>query len=132
VNELAEHFWRRPMEALASARQIVAISPDGAGSRAFYAVFHAASAHFALEGRRFKKHSAIEAAVHRDLVHAGLLSEEAGERYSRLSRMRNTADYGGPQHIDIADAESAVEDARGFLQEIAALHPSEFKLSEVG
>ena len=64
--------WDRAVDALRESRLLLANSGlDGVVSRAYYAVFHAVTALFALEGRAFTKHSALEAAVHRDLVKAG-------------------------------------------------------------
>ncbi len=71
-NELALAFWDRAEKAQIVARHDLQISPDAAASRAYYAAFYAVSALFALEGRTFRKHSALEAAVHHDLVKMGL------------------------------------------------------------
>ena len=43
---------------------------------------------FALKGTAFKKHSAVEAAVFRDLVHAGIWEVSLGEDYAFLGRLR--------------------------------------------
>lgn len=64
--------WDRALEAFRSARLLVAHGGfDSAASRSYYAAFHAVTALFAVEDRAFTKHSALEAAVHRDLVKAG-------------------------------------------------------------
>jgi uncharacterized protein (UPF0332 family) len=69
--EYARTEWDRALEPLAAATLLLPHGGfDSAASRAYYAAFHAASALFALEGRTFTKHSALEAAVHRDLVKA--------------------------------------------------------------
>ena len=71
-------LWGRARKALATARHVLSMDPDAAGSRAYYAAFYAASARFALDGRQFSKHSAVHAAVHRDLVHLGGWPSELG------------------------------------------------------
>jgi uncharacterized protein (UPF0332 family) len=64
--------WERAIDALRDADLLLANGGfDGAASRAYYAAFHAVTALFALDGRIFTKHAALEAAVHRDLVKAG-------------------------------------------------------------
>ena len=64
--------WDRAVDAIRDADLLLANGGfDGAASRAYYAAFHAVTALFSLEGRIFTKHSAVEAAVHRDLVKAG-------------------------------------------------------------
>ena len=74
ADSMAEALWDRAKVALKVSRHCLSVSPDAAASRAYYAAFYAVSALLALGGRTFKKHSALEAAVHRDLVKPGLFS----------------------------------------------------------
>ena len=94
MNLLAADLWERAKKALAVAKAVSTLDPDSAASRAYYAAFYAVSARFALEGKTFRKHSAVEAAVHRDLVKAGIWSTDLGQGYSRLSDTRSIGDYG--------------------------------------
>jgi len=99
VTQMAASLWGRATEALLAAKQVLSVSPDAAASRAYYAAFYAVSAFFALQGRRFKKHSALEAAVHRDLVGTGLWPAELGQRFSDLVAARKAGDYGEDTHV---------------------------------
>ena len=56
-------LWDRAQKALAAARRELAVDPDLAASRAYYAAFYAVSALLAAEGSTFTRHSAVEAAV---------------------------------------------------------------------
>jgi len=103
---------------LATASHDLPVSPDAAASRAYYAAFYAVSALFALSDRTFSKHSAVEAAVHRDLVKSGKWPAELGKDYSQLVGLRETGDYGGGQHVSAKDAKDAVEKARRIVQAI--------------
>lgn len=94
MNEFAAAEWRKALRALASARQLVETDPDSTASRAYYAAYHALTAAFALRGKTFTKHSAIHAALHRDLVHPGLMDAEQGRNYDVLMELRETGDYG--------------------------------------
>ncbi|MFB3894617.1 MAG: HEPN domain-containing protein [Phycisphaerae bacterium] len=125
-------LWRRAMESLSVAEHDVALSPDAAASRAYYAAFYAVSAHFALEDRYFTKHTAVESAVHRDLVHAGIWPREFGVRYSDLSQLRVRGDYGVADHVDEAEAARAIKEAAAILEAVAALHPGEFVMGKDG
>ena len=79
TTDYARTEWDRALEAFQAATLLLAHQAfDSAASRAYYAVFHAASALFALEGRTLTKHSALEAAVHRDLVKEGRWSADLG------------------------------------------------------
>ena len=108
----------RAREALATASHDLPVSPDAAASRAYYAAFYAVSALFALSDRTFSKHSAVEAAVHRDLVKRGKWQAELGKDYSQLVGLRETGDYGGGQHVPAEDAKDAVARARRILEAV--------------
>jgi len=90
----ARDLWERARESLRAAQVVLPVSPDAAASRAYYAAFYAVSALFALEDRTFRRHSAVEAAVHRDLVRSGRWPAARGANYSRLFALRLTGDYG--------------------------------------
>lgn len=76
MNSEAADLWQRAVQALATARSLS--STDDAASRADYAALYAVSALFTLSGTTFSRHSAVESAVHRDLVKAGLAAAEIG------------------------------------------------------
>jgi uncharacterized protein (UPF0332 family) len=126
VNKLADSLWDRARDALLAARQLLETSPDSAASRAYYAAFFAVSAHFALKGRTFRKHSAVEVAVHRDLVKRGLWLKELGAKYSALVETRSVGDYGVTERVSAEEASDAVRDAGDILQAIAAGQPGLF------
>ena len=88
--------WDRAVDALRDAHLLLFANEgfDSAASRAYYAAFHAVSALFALERRTFTKHSALEAAVHRDLVKAGRWSSDLGRDFSFCVDVRGVGDYG--------------------------------------
>jgi len=123
VTSFASDSWGRAQEAFRLAEHDLPISADGAASRAYYAAFHATSALLALEGRTFSKHSAVEAAVHRDLVKAGIWPQELGKYYTALWELRSTADYGGAEHVTKQEAEEAIRMARAILEMVAKIHP---------
>ena len=58
----------RAEDAIKVSENNLSISSDSAASRAYYAAFYAVYALFALRDVVFRKHSAVESAVHRDLV----------------------------------------------------------------
>lgn len=111
----ARDFWQRALRAIETAQATLSGDPDAAASRAYYAAFYAVSAWFSLGGRKFKRHSALEAAVHRDLVQGGLWPQALGADYSFLLRMRDTGDYGGARHVSVEEAEEAVAAARRII-----------------
>ena len=104
-----ESFWRHAENALQAAQRSLSIDASTAGNRAYYAAFYAVSALFASEGKAFRKHSAVEAAVHRDLVKSGRWSAELGRAYSDLHRFRATADYNMLRFLTEDEATEAVK-----------------------
>lgn len=100
------------------AEHDLSLSPDAAASRAYYAAFYAVSALFALDGVDFRKHSAVEAAVHRDLVKAGRWPAGLGQEYSALKDLRDKGDYGGGEHVAPEEAQAAMDSARRIVSAV--------------
>jgi uncharacterized protein len=113
-----EDYWKRALQALQTAETLAESDPDASASRAYYAAFYAVSALLAFQGLAFSKHTAIERAVHRDLVRPGLWPAEIGAGFSWLATLRYTGDYGGEEHVQPEDARAAVEKARLILETV--------------
>jgi uncharacterized protein (UPF0332 family) len=121
MREFAAAEWERAKRSLASARQLAETDPDSSASRAYYSAFHAASALFALRGKSYSKHTAVRAAVHRDLVQTGVWSPEVGQAYDFLMTLRDLGDYGGPRHVATTNALEALERAESVLRAVQAV-----------
>ena len=128
MNTLAADLWERAKKALAVAKAVSTLDPDSAASRAYYAAFYAVSARFALEGKTFRKHSAVESAVHRDLVKAGIWPAELGQGYSQLSETRSIGDYGELEHVSEASSAEVIQIAESILCAVAREHAECFGL----
>jgi uncharacterized protein (UPF0332 family) len=128
MNTEALDLWSRAKKALRAADIIIHEDPDSSASRAYYAAFHAVSAHFALDGKTFTKHSALESAVHKDLVRPGLWPPEIGKNFSWLAATRSAGDYGGGIHVSELDAVMAVGKARQIIEFVNSRHPGLFVL----
>jgi hypothetical protein len=116
-------YWGRAVQALRTSESLVETDPDASASRAYYAAFYAVSALFAFQQQNFKKHTALEQTVHRDLVKPGLWPVEAGRAFSWLVSLRYTGDYGGQEHVLPEDAKIAVERARLVLEAVRKTAP---------
>ena len=68
--------WTKATRSLAAAQAILATDPDSSASRAYYAAFHGVTTVLAGRGMEFTKHTAVRAALHRDLIQTGLLSAD--------------------------------------------------------
>lgn len=113
-DEILDH-WLRAENSLRSARQLAADDPDSAASRAYYAAFHAVCALLLARGASFTKHTAVETAVHRDLVRPGEWGADLGAAYSWLTHVRFTGDYGGDKHVTAEEARDAVDKAKTII-----------------
>ena len=118
MNQETHELWIRAVRSCKSASKLAEEDPDSAASRAYYAAFYAVSALFALQGKTFTQHRAVEAAVHRDLVQSKTWSVDLGAAFSWLVRLRRTGDYGGSMHVSLDEAQEAVEKARSILHAV--------------
>ena len=130
MSAYAADLWGRATKALLVARRVLSVDPDAAASRAYYAAFYAVSAHFALANRTFSRRSAVETAVHRDLVQAGIWPKDLGAGYSRLVQLRARGDYGGTRHVSAESAEEAIAIAARVLNAVARANPDSFRLTD--
>ena len=85
MNQEALDLWTRACRSHQTSSLLSRVDPDGAASRAYYAAFYAVSALFALQGKTFTRHAALEAAVHRDLVKTGIWPDDLGSPSPGLS-----------------------------------------------
>lgn len=123
MNQETHDLWLRAVRSYKTASKLVEEDPDAAASRAYYAAFYAVSALFALQGKTFTQHRAVEAAVHRDLVRAQMWAVDLGAAFSWLVRLRRTGDYGGSMHVSLDEAQEAVDKARRILQAVRTTSP---------
>ncbi|MCE5276405.1 MAG: HEPN domain-containing protein [Planctomycetaceae bacterium] len=123
MKEYALAQWQRACQSLESARTLLDSDYDSAASRAFYAAYHAVTALFAWRNVAFKKHTALRAAIHRDLVATGQWAIELGKAYDFLLELRETGDYGGPAHVEQQDAQTAIEKAGAIIAAVKVLCP---------
>lgn len=119
MKEFAGSQWQRARRIIQTASMLVETDAESAASRAYYAAFHALTALFALRGQSFKKHAALRAALHKDLIKSREWPMERGKDYDLLTELRETSDYGEMARITEQDARRAVEAAQRI---IAACH----------
>jgi uncharacterized protein (UPF0332 family) len=125
MNEFIRSQWTKAMRSLAAAEATLDTDPDSAASRAYYAAFHGVTATLAGRGLEFTKHTAVRAALHRDLIQSGALPANLGRDYDFLLDLRETADYGGVAEASLASAKKAIEKARTILSSLEPLLPND-------
>jgi len=130
MNKEAVELWNRALNTLPSAKILLSADPDSSASCSYYTAFYAVSALFVLQGKGYYKHSAVEAAVHRDLVKPGLWEKDLGSDYSGLLETRMTANYGMSKHVSLEEAKEAIQAAKRILQAVHKSHPDIFPDNE--
>jgi uncharacterized protein (UPF0332 family) len=125
MKEFIRNQWMKAMRSLAAAEATLVTDPDSAASRAYYAAFHGVTAVLAGRGMEFTKHTAVRAALHRDLIQSGALSANLGRDYDFLLDLRETADYGGVAEASLPSAKKAIEKARAILAALESLLPDD-------
>jgi uncharacterized protein (UPF0332 family) len=123
VNKQAQVFWERSQAKLRVAKLLVNVEPDSAASAAYYAAFSAVLAYFADANREFRRHTAVEAALHHELVKTGKVPGSVGGIYSSLLKTRIAADYGIDEALSAEEAAKAVSGAETVVEAIAKLRP---------
>ena len=123
MRDFACSVWTRGEDSLRSAGILLNTDPDSSASRAYYAAYHAVTAFFALRGQEFRKHTAVRAAVHRDLVKAGKWPASLGQDYDFLLSLREIGDYGGIARVTVAAATDALAAAQRILDAVISVCP---------
>ena len=112
----------RAEQAVDAARKLVLDGYyDFAASRAYYAVFYAASALLLNEGLEFRKHSGVIAAIHQRFIKTGRLEKEYGKNLNWLFELRSIGDYGVTSHVPKADVELAISAAASFFERVRSM-----------
>ena len=115
MKEFARNQWERAQRTIKTAVALLESDPESAASRAYYAAFHALTALFALRSRSFKKHTALRAALHKELIKTDQWSVELGRDYDFLMDLREISDYSGVGRVSEENARRAVEAAQRII-----------------
>jgi uncharacterized protein (UPF0332 family) len=90
-------------------------------SRAYYAMFHAASALLASVGRAARTHDGLRALVAEHFVRPGLLAPEHARAFARTAGDRGDADYNVAAVFEAEDVVEDVAAARALIDAVEAL-----------
>jgi uncharacterized protein (UPF0332 family) len=106
--------------ALASARVCAEAGIyDAAVSRAYYAVFHAASALLASIGRSVRTHDGLRSAIGEHFIRPGTIPPRFGRLLARIAADRNDADYNAAATFTAEDAQETIAAAAELLETAA-------------
>lgn len=91
---------------------------DDAISRAYYCMFHAASAVLLAEGITVDSHSALKTMFGLRLIKTEKIDQKYGRWLNRLKDERENGDYDIFTSFDREDAENSITEAEEFIQEM--------------
>lgn len=91
---------------------------DDAISRAYYSMFHAASAVLFAEGITVESHSALKTMFGLHFVKTGKIDKKYGRSLNRLKDERENGDYDIFTSFDFKDAGDDIKEAERFLEEM--------------
>lgn len=128
MSKPAAELWERSLQAFKTAQKVIWDDPDAAASRSYYAAFYAISALFLLENKTFSRHSALEIAVHRDLIKTGKWTQKLGADYKYILQLRWTGDYGGGAHVTGEESLEALKAAHRVIKAVQMARPDVFIL----
>jgi len=119
--EMRSHLERATSSLQAAKLLRSAELPNDGASRAYYAVFHAASALLLAQNLEFKSHAGVSRAISLNFVKPGILETSVGRDLNWLAELRQTADYGEICNVSMLDAEDAINIAERFLNQVHRL-----------
>ena len=96
-------------------------------NRSYYAIFHAMSALFALDGRGFRKHSGVLANFNKDYIKTGLLEVEYAQIAKKAFSLRTQSDYGEFYVVSKQEVKEQHENAGRFVKRIESLLDEQIK-----
>lgn len=91
---------------------------DDAISRAYYSMFHAASAVLLSEGITVESHSALKTMFGLHFIKAGKIDKKFGRWLNKLKDERENGDYDIFTSFDREDAENGIDETEEFLEEM--------------
>ena len=119
IEELIRQQITKSTEKLEAAKLLLRENfIDDTISRAYYSIFHAASAVLLSKGITTGSHSGLKAMFGLHLIETGELPKEFGRFLNRLKDERENGDYDIFTRFEEEDAKEAVEEAEKFLTEM--------------
>jgi len=87
----------------------------------YYAAFYALTAYLLREGRSFKKHTGVKAALHKELIKEGILEPEWGRFYNKIFDSRHEGDYQPLRVFEADEVSLYLEQCGGFIARMERL-----------
>ena len=118
-SEEVRELLRRSEDNLAAAIELLNMGyNDISASRAYYAMFYAASAALVMRGEKFSRHSAVIASFGKLFVKNGSVDKQTFKTLQDGFNLRNIGDYGALEHITTEEARDMLGRAGKFCETV--------------
>lgn len=123
MNEEIVRYWvEKSAESLDAAEdELKAGRLSFSVNRVYYSCFYIVSAFLLQKDLKFKKHSGVRAAFHKQLVKSGLVGIDEGQFYDELFEARQRGDYIELVHFEKEQVESWLKRAKEFVNKVRSL-----------
>jgi uncharacterized protein len=117
-----KYWMEKARESMESARSEFDSSRNTTAVRnLYYACFYALTAVLLKEGHSFKKHTAVKAALHKDLIRTGMVEPGWGKFYNRIFDSRHEGDYQPLRTFDAEEVKVLLDQGAGFIAQMESL-----------
>ena len=86
-----------------------------ANNRAYYSIFHAITAIYALDGSQYRKHKDAIANFNKNYIHAGVFPRVYGRKIAEAEEIRHASDYDDFYIASKEETEELITTARELL-----------------
>jgi uncharacterized protein (UPF0332 family) len=118
ITEAQRYLDRAKHDLQAVENNVQAGFYDIAVSRAYYAIFYAASAALASRDITRGKHSGVISIFRQEFVKTGIIEPEYSDIYGDAMLLRESSDYNVSIHVNAVEAQAAFADANRFVTRI--------------
>ena len=113
MNDLAKYRLERAKEDLEHAmKDFNARELRAANNRAYYSIFHSMRSILALEGKDFKKHSAVIAHFNQNYIKTKIFPPNMHTLIKNASEIRNASDYDDFYIASVEETQEQIESAK--------------------
>ena len=121
-NAVIKYWMEKAQESMESATSEFNSNRNTTAVRnLYYACFYALTAVLLKEGQAVKKHTAVKAALHKDLIKTGVVEPGWGKFYNRIFDSRHEGDYQPLRIFDAEEVKLYLDEGAGFIAQMQKL-----------
>ncbi len=119
---LVQYWMEKAHESLAAGRSEYKSGRLSTAVRdLYYAAFYALTSFLLKEGKSFRKHTGVKAALHKELIMNGIVEPEWGRFYNKIFDSRHEGDYQPLRVFQEEEVSLYLEQCAGFIARMETL-----------